>query len=519
MNRLLQNKSYIVLQSLAVSGLVVWLAFAWQGNVGISLWDEGFLWYGTQRVLLDEVPILDFMAYDPGRYYWSATFIEIFGDNGIMSVRSAAAVFQALGLFTGLLLLATSEKRERPSLIFSVLSAAVLVMWMFPRHKLFDISVSIFLIVALANLVKEPSARRYFALGGCVGLAAVFGRNHGLYGVIASLATITWLWVKDQADLGSCVKKILSWGSGVVIGYLPVIVMILLIPGFGESFLEGVRFQLERDSTNLPLPVPWPWTVDLSSIDGDAIHSLLIGIFFLGVLLFPAFSISWVVWRTLKNRPAPSTLVASAFLSLPYAHYAFSRADVGHLALGIFPFLIGSLTMLASVAPKIRWPISVALCCSSFWVMHVFHPGWHCLSKDKCIDVVIAGETLRVRHSPAAEVSLLRELDNRFAPSGESFIAAPFWPGAYALLERKSPMWAVYALWPRDAAFQKREIDRIKASQPAFALIFDIPLDGRDELRFANTHPIIYQYIVDNFDRQPHEYGSPYQLFLPKSMK
>src|SRR5690606_22424156 len=97
--------------------------------------------------------------------------------------------------------------------------------------------------------------------------------------------------------------------------------------------------------------------------------------------------------------------------------------------------------------------------------------------------------------------------------------AAPFWPGAYALLERKSPMWAVYALWPRDAAFQKREIDRIKASQPAFALIFDIPLDGRDELRFANTHPIIYQYIVDNFDRQPHEYGSPYQLFLPKSMK
>lgn len=514
MQTILKKKNYSALYILFLSSFVVFFSYIWQGNKGFSLWDEGFLWYGIQRVLQGEVPIRDFMAYDPGRYYWVAVLVSVIGDSGIMSVRATVAVFQGLGLFVGLFVISRSRRRNGScDMAFIFLIAITLAAWMFPRHKIFDLSISIMSIGVLTWLVIHPVAKRYFIAGAWIGLITVFGRNHGLYGALGGLGVIAWLSIKEQSNI-SLMKALVLWGGGVVIGFSPIIFMALIVPGFGFAFLESVRFLFEYKSTNLPLPIPWPWKVNFSIEPfGEALRGLLIGLFFLGTVIFAFVSIIWVVYRRFAGKSTPPVLVASAFLAAPYAHYAFSRADIGHLAHGVFPLLIGTFVLLSRLSERLKWPLALLLCMSSLWALHPLHPGVYCFVSKECVPVIISGSKLEVDLGTAQDISLLKKLADEFAPNSQSFIATPFLPGAYALLERRSPMWEIYALFPRSESFESREIERIKASDPRFVLVVDYALDGRDELRFKNTHPKTHQYIINNFDLIEIPSNSAYRIY------
>ena len=461
--------------------------------------------------MLGEIPIRDFMAYDPGRYYWSAGLMSLWGDNGIMALRGSVAVLQAMGLFVGLVLIARTIRK--PNILYLLLSAVILAFWMFPRHKLFDISLSIFLIGILAFLIESPTVKRYFLAGFYVGLIAVFGRNHGMYGAAGSVGVMAWMSLSRVEGPG-LIKGSVLWAAGIVVGFTPILFMALLVPDFAVAFWESIRFLFEQKATNLPLPIPWPWRVSFSSIPTkEAIRGVLVGLLFIAIVIFGMLSITWVVWQKYQKKQVSPTLVATSFLALPYAHFAYSRADVSHLAQGIFPLLVGCLALLATQPARVKWPLVLLLCVASLWVMQAFQPGWQCGSGKQCEDIEISGTHLKVDQGTAASIGLLRDLVEQYAPNGQSFIVTPFWPGAYPLFERKAPMWEIFALFPRSRVFEQAEIERIKAAQPEFAFILDIPLDGRDELRFQNTHPLINQYILDNFEKVSGSPSSDYSIY------
>lgn len=509
-----QKNKLLPLQMLVLAIFVVFISFIWQGNKGLSLSDEGFLWYGVQRVMLGEVPLRDFMSYDPGRYYWSAALVSLWGDNGIMTLRAAVAIFQVIGLFVGLLLIARAEKKQ--NFPYLLLSATILMVWMFPRHKLFDISLSILLIGVLAFLIQNPTRRRYFFVGLCVGLTAVFGRNHGMYGVAGSIGVMVWLNIKRGEGPGF-IQGFVFWATGVIAGFTPIFFMALLVPGFAVAFWESIRFLFEVKTTNLPLPIPWPWRVNFTLMPlGEAIRGVLVGLFFIATVVFGVLSILWVTWQKIQNKPVPPALVAASFLALPYAHYAYSRAEINHLAQGIFPLLVGCLVFLATQSVKVKWSLALTLCTVSLWVMHVFHPGWQCYASKQWVNVEISGSDLKVDPYTANNVSLFRKLTDQYVREGQSFIALPFWPGAYALLERKSPMWEICAAFPRSQAFEQAEIERIKKAKPGFALVVDFPTNGHEQLRFRNIHPLIHQYILDHFERLPDLPNPAYIIYRAK---
>ena len=238
----------IALLSLA---LVVF-SFLLQGHIGINLSDEGFLWYGTVQTASGEVPLRDFQSYDPGRYYWGA-FWSIFLGRGIIALRISAAIFQWIGLTLGLLVLREVVRSWRTLAV----AALLLLVWMFPRHKLFDLSLSLAAVYVAFHLVKKPSLGQHFLSGVFIGLAAFFGHNHGLYNFLAFSALILFIWLR--IDRGQLVKRIGSWLAGILLGYSPMLVMMLTISGFFESFVSSIMFLLRIRRTNIPLPIPWPW--------------------------------------------------------------------------------------------------------------------------------------------------------------------------------------------------------------------------------------------------------------------
>lgn len=160
---------------------------------GLNLADEGFLWYGAQRTLAGDVPLRDFMAYDPGRYYWTALWMWIANDDGIVVTRWAAVAFE--GVAVGL----TSYVawREARSALVGILAGTAGVVLMSVWHGRYEPSVALVQAIVLACLLRRPTDSGFFLNGLAVGLSAILGRNLAIYGLVGLMGALLLLRLVD----------------------------------------------------------------------------------------------------------------------------------------------------------------------------------------------------------------------------------------------------------------------------------------------------------------------------------
>jgi len=509
------DQRYRVILPLLLAVSAVLASFLWQGHLGLSLEDEGFLWYGAQRVLVGEVPIRDFVSYDPGRYYWIAAILHALRNESIIGLRMANAITQAIALFMALVLI--DRTTEKTKWLFLALSAMTLLIWMYPWFKQVDIALCMASIGVLSFLIHRPISRRYFFVGLAVGLVSVFSRYHGLYGAVGSLGVMGYLSLRREHGPGF-IKGFAIWSVGVFVGYAPILLMIAFVPGFAQALREDIQYwaYFYKISTTL-ISMPWPWSLPFGHLSiGATVRGLLTGSFFLAYPVFGVCGIAWAVRQKLNNKPLSPELVAAAFMALPYAHYAYSAPESSHLALGSFPFLIGSLILLANMRPLFKWPLFIMFFVSSLIVLLACHPGYQ---KKQFVDADIAGTKLKIFPKAANYLKMLNKLVQDYAPEGRSFLALPAYTTSYSIWKRKAPLYEMYTQGPRSEAFQKKEIERIKKADPGFAVVTDAPVFGRDDLRYSRAHPLIYKYIVDHFELIPrHVYTDDpaYSLYKAK---
>lgn len=485
------NSILILISLLFVSGF-----FLIQKNLGINLADEGYLCYGIQRTLQGEIPLRDFQSYDPGRYIWSALWLKVLGE-GLIPIRLSVAIFQFLGLSCGLLAL----RRVIKSYWVLTLAGLLLLIWMFPRHKLFDISISISAVYFALILFEKPNLVRHFVAGVFVGIAAFFGRNHGIYSFTAYLLIILFIWL--YVDRTNLPKRLLVWVSGIIVGYSPMVFMAIFIPGFFSAFLESIIAIIRSGTTNLPLPVPWPWKADFFHLDlWASIRQLAVGTFFLAMpLLYVATIFRFLTRRSQCHKTHP-LFVVSFFVGLTYMHYAFSRADVGHLAHSIGPFLICLISL--SIKEK-RVGIYSVLMITSLLIISLATGGFIKsynlpLNKINTLNkTVVNGNTIRTNSESAEIIKSVKQINDQLVKPGEQLLIAPHWPMLYYILNRKSPVWEIYFVLPQSVEIQNKMIKQMIVQNTNWIILGDVPLDGRDDLRFRNTHHLLWEYIDKNY--------------------
>jgi hypothetical protein len=515
---------WTILSGVVLFGMVASLGvFLLEGHTGFNLGDEGYLWYGVQRVLHGEVPVRDFMSYDPARYYWAAGLLWLFHANGIIAVRAATAAFATLGVVvTGILVLRGASGRIVARLGLCVFAMLLCLLWMIPRWKGYDAAISVILTASLARVLVYPSARRFFVHGIVIGLAAMLGRNHGLYGVTACLLVTPVLML--GANRPVWLRCIPAWMAGVVLGFAPILIGLVRDHRFAVMFWESIRFVLfEYKGTNLPLPVPWPWTVPAQGPLSALLGPWLVGCFFAALLLFCASGAAVVLQQVCRERRiANPVFVACVATAIPYLNVAFSRADVQHLAQAILPCLIGFL-----VCP---WPSRsratmqalslLGLVITTLWVMLPMHPGYAMRTHPDWKSVDVRGDRVWMSADTATSVEDIEKLASRYVSIGGTILSVPVWPSAYALLGVRSPVYEIYPLFPRNDEFQDQEIAQLKQAHPQMVLVNDVALDGREELRYAHTHSGIWKYINTHY----HQIGSPdrepqLKVYLPAAVE
>ena len=355
------------------------------------------------------------------------------------------------------------------------------------------------------RLLETHSRLGLFGVGTFVGFASFFGRNHALYAGLGILLLALWLHWKRRED--RFFTRFATLGGGVLVGCFPLMGMMLWVPGFGESFLESVRFTLEHDA-NLPVPVPWPWQTDYTALSWqERTGSFALGsTFALAPLVYGLGLLTMLRTRT-EQLQQRSALIAATAVGVFYLHHASVRSDALHLAQCVHPLLLAGLAIPAAFdllrgrLPTLAIWSGIALLTVSFVPNYDATFPLRFQPRVTMVTQRIMGDELRLAWPRAKYLASIKEIVRRRVPEDETILIAPHMAALYPLLRKTSPVWGLAFLWEADAQGEGEIIRDLERKRVNWALVLDIPIDGRDELRFSQSHRRVWEYLTREFVR------------------
>ena len=490
-------------EALLLSAAVSLTVFVLQWRYGFNLGDEGWLWYISQRTVLGDVPLRDFFSYDPGRYYWSAAMFKLLGRNGFFEQLLANYLFAIIGL--ALAYLAMFRAGLARSWRVGILLLLGVVVG-FPRHKIYEQTLSLICVAAIAFVFAAPKKlKRWLLLGVVIGIAAFVGRNSGIFCAIAAL--VAFLVLRLRREDPPVLRAFGAIAAGVIVGYSPMIFMVVALPGFATRFYQSV---LLTPHWSWSLPIPFPWRVHLRGLHGiDRLQARAVAWLCVAVPLTYAV----VLWRAVRSKieidNAEWLSVAASATGVGFLIHAFYTSDFFHIAQGIVPFVVAAGALSSHLWRKVtrRWSLivfcgSILLVLASWLPMEplVQHLRTRGGVPGRVVRISIDGKFFEV---PASQAELMNAIESAFrncGPRDGGFMVAPYYPGLYAFLNTRAPLWDTYFLWPRPDQEQQSYIESLQRNRTGLVLLnSESAINGRENLELIHTNPKLAAYVRTHY--------------------
>src|SRR5205085_6442795 len=125
--------------------------------------------------------------------------------------------------------------------------------------------------------------------------------------------------------------------------------------------------------------------------------------------------------------------------------------------------------------------------------------------------VVVGRDELQLSPVEAQRIHLLESIvATHVAASDELWVSAQVL-ALYPMLGRRAPTWDIYPAWAADEREQQRMLDELAGVR--WALIDTRPIGGDEQMRLEVSHPRVWRWLLESFERVPVE-GAPPSLVL-----
>mgnify|MGYP001800108887 CR=1 FL=1 len=461
-------------------------------RLGINLGDEGYLVYGTTRLMEGEVPIREIRAYDHASYYWCALRYWLLGP-GFIAARVSMAVLS----FGAVVMVVLLGVHMTQSAAVGALLGCVSLGWMFPRHKQVEIFFSILCCCALYALLS--GATNAYVLGVSAALACAFGLNIFIYYAAATFLAVMAGGVADPVMFG------VQYSVASALTLLIFLAIASRAPGFLGCYLDRKVLRiLRRGSTNLALPKPWLGTSPPQFMRFSRGRRLAFQAIFTLIPITSVLTIAVFADRSWLARSDGGALaMASACTALVYFHHFYSRADLGHLSQTFHPVLIMFAACSHALLGTVGAMVILIICLVGTIALlrgEGEFPFRNLRRRADAETLEDLGNGIRVARPVARKLIRMRDIVQTHTASGSTLFAAPACSAYLVLFDRKSAVYDTFPVYPSTPAGRSEMLAQFTAAAPPAVILSDAPIDQRDDLRFANNYAELTSYIRKNYE-------------------